>query len=217
MRTVFPLFACFLVSVGISAVAQPKKDTPKKENQYALIGNKDLLDGKFVEASANLEKALLADSNNVEVLYMLGYSYYHSGNYAKSVASFSKVVSLKPGDGSAYYYRGKARDILATQSNTTLSYAEREKLLQASVKDFTRAIELAADDMKLYQNRAIAYRDLGILKSQKIPKFYDKAVASSAYKSCIADFQKVLDSNPTRQDLQMEMKKARVYLANLDN
>jgi hypothetical protein len=101
--------------------------------------------------------------------------------------------------------------------NSTLPYAEREKLLQASIRDFSKGIELNSNDMKLYQNRAIAYRDLGILKSQKVPRFYDKTAAAAAYKACMADLQKVLDVSPAREDILTEMKKAKVYLANLDN
>ena len=106
---------------------------------------------------------------------------------------------------------------MAVQMNSNLANAEREKLLQAAVKDYSKAIELNADDVKLYQNRAMAYRDLGILKGQKIPKFYDKAVAEQSFKSCISDLQKVLDTNPSRKDIADEMKKAKVYKSNLDN
>ncbi|HEY0176680.1 MAG TPA: hypothetical protein VGC08_09900, partial [Pedobacter sp.] len=84
------------------------------------------------------------------------------------------------------------------------------------IMDYGKAIELNADDLKLYQNRAIAYRDFGILKGQKIPKFYDKTAATNAFKSCIADLQRLLDANPGRKDIMDEMKKAKVYMANLD-
>ena len=46
------------------------------------------------------------------------------------------------------------------------------------------------EDVKLYQNRAVAYRDYGVLKGQKIPNFYDKNKAISSFKSCISDFEK---------------------------
>ncbi|TZF84831.1 tetratricopeptide repeat protein [Pedobacter sp. BS3] len=211
MKVIAPLFA-LLTFFGI-AEAQQKES----ENPYVQLGKKALLDGDFKLAVSNLEKALPADSNNANVLYILGYSYYHSGNYPKAVSSFSKVVSLRPQEVSAYYYRGKARNIMATGVNNTLSLTEKEKLLQASIRDFTKAIELNVSDMKFYQNRAIAYRDYGILKSQKIAGFYDKTAAANAYKSCMTDLQKVLDNNPNRTDIQTELKKARVYLENLDN
>jgi tetratricopeptide (TPR) repeat protein len=104
---------------------------------------------------------------------------------------------------------------MATEANTTHSYSEREKLLQASIRDFSKAIELNSDDIKYYQNRGVAYRDLGILKSQRVAKFYDKAVSANAYKACINDFQHVLEANPGRTDMIDELKKVKVYLANL--
>lgn len=212
MRALTTAIALVLVTVTSTASAQPKK-----ENSYAKLGEKYLLDGDFKMAVSHLEKSLPADSNNAEVLFMLGYSYYHTGNYSKSVSSFTRAISQKPYETSSYYYRGKARNILATQNGTTLPYAEREKLLQAGIKDFSKAIEMNGNDVKLYQNRGLAYRDLGILKSQKTAKVYDKAGAAAAYKSCMTDLQRVLDSAPAREDIQTELKKAKVYLANLDN
>lgn len=189
----------------------------KEDNPYVKLGQKALIDGNFKLAVAHLEKALPSTQNNPNVLYMLAYSYYHSGEYQKSISTFGQVINLRPGEVSAYYYRGKARNVLATQLNSTLIPAEREKLLLAAVRDYTNAIELNSDDLKLFQNRAMAYRDYGILKGQKIPKFYDKTAAANAFKSCIADLQHVLDANPARKDISDEMKKAKVYLANLNN
>lgn len=198
-------------------VSTSKAQAQKDENPYVRLGQKAVIDGNFKLAVTHLEKSLPAENNNAEVLYMLAYSYYHSHEYAKAISSFGQVLSLKPSMISAYYYRGKARNQLAVQMNTNLSNAEREKLLLAGIRDFSKGIELDHDDVKLYQNRAIAYRDYGILKGQKVPKFYDKAVAESAFNSCITDLQHVLDANPSRKDIADEMKKAKVYKANLSN
>lgn len=184
------------------------------QNTYQKMGQKALIDGDFKLAVTHLEKAIRSDSNNVNTLYMLGYSYYHSSNYKQSVATFNRLVSLKPNENSAYYYRGKARNIMATDTKN-ISNIEREKLLLASIRDFTKAIELNEDDVKLYQNRAIAYRDYGILKAQKIPKFYDKAKAMEAFKSCISDFQEVLNFSPGRKDITAQLDDARTYLDNI--
>lgn len=184
------------------------------QNSYQKMGQKALIDGDFKLAVVNLEKAIAADSNNVNTLYMLGYSYYHSSNYKKAVSTFNRLISLKPGENSAYYYRGKARNIMATDIKNVPNI-EREKLLLASIRDFTKAIQLNQDDMKLYQNRALAYRDYGVLKAQKIPKFYDKTKAVEAFKSCIVDFQKVLEFNPGRRDITAQLDDARIYLDNI--
>ena len=77
------------------------------QTAYHKMGQKALIDGDFKAAVSNLEKALAKDSTDVNTLYMLGYSYYHSARYKESVNTFNKVISFKPGDNSAYYYRGK--------------------------------------------------------------------------------------------------------------
>lgn len=207
------IFSCLFISFGNVCRAQDSK----KENSYVILGQKALIDGNFKLAVSHLEKSLPAENNNANVLYMLGYSYYHSGSYQKAISAFGQVISLRPGEVSAYYYRGKARDVLASQMDSRLSPQEREDLLQASIRDFTKAIALNSEDMKLYQNRAMANRDYGILKSQKTNGIYDKSDAADAYKACIEDLQRVLDSNPNRKDIVVEMKKAKVYLSNLNN
>lgn len=212
MKLITSFFSFFLFFVGFSQAQQASETT----NAYVQLGNKAVLDGDFKNAVIQLEKSLPAEANNADVLYMLAYSYYHSGDLQKSIATFSNVISLRPNDVSSYYYRGKARNLLGAQMSSDLTSQEREKLLAASIKDYTRAIEINSEDKKLYQNRAIAYRDYAILKGQKNPKVYDKAIAVNSYKSCISDLQRVLDANPGRKDIMDEMKKAKVYMANLD-
>lgn len=185
------------------------------QNPNYKMGERALINGDFKSAVSSLEKALAADSNDVNTLYMLGYSYYHAGNYNKAVTTFNRVVSLKPGENSAYYYRGKARNIMANDTKG-ISNSDREKLLLSSIRDFSKAIELNADDVKLYQNRAVAYRDYGVLKGQKIPNFYDKNKAVSAFRSCISDFEKVLSITPGRKDITTQLADAKSYMQNLN-
>ncbi len=202
----------FLIMVS-AANAQQAAST-ESSNPNVRLGQKALVDGDFKAAASHLEKALPAESGNSNVLYMLGYSQYHSQAYSKAVSSFSKVISLKPDDVSAYYYRAKARNTLS-QTIEKMSNSEREKLLKASIEDYTKAIELNVEDAKLYQNRAIAYRDLGNLKGTRSLDNYDKAVAEEAYTSCIRDLEHVLGQSPSRKDLADELKKAKVYRDNL--
>ncbi|MGB4775065.1 MAG: hypothetical protein WBP45_07835 [Daejeonella sp.] len=184
------------------------------QNSYQKMGQKALIDGNFKLAVTNLEKAIVIDSNNVSTLYMLGYSYYHSLNYKKAVSAFNKVLVLKSGEVAAYYYRGKAQSNMANDIKS-LSNFEREKLLSASIKDFSTAIQLSTEDIKLYQNRGLAYLDYGILKAQKLPKVYDKKKSANAFKLSIEDFQKILDFNPGRKDITSKLETAKEYLRSL--
>lgn len=184
------------------------------QTAYHKMGQKALIDGDFKSAVLNLEKALAKDSTDVNTLQMLGYSYYHSARYKESINTFSKLIALKPSDNSAYYYRGKANNIMANDTKG-IANTDREKLLLASIKDFSKAIDLNADDVKLYQNRAVAYRDYGVLKGQKIQGLYDKNKATGSFKSCIADFEKVLSFTPDRRDILTQLEDAKIYLQNL--
>jgi tetratricopeptide (TPR) repeat protein len=212
MRSV-ALFICFILVFNGISKAQQKKDS---QSPYVLIGQKALLDGDFKLAVTNLEKSLSTEGNNMEVLYMLGYSYYHSGDFPKAISSFTKVISLRPDRADAYYYRGKARNTLGIKSTT--SPVEREKLLKAGISDFTKSIELKKDQaLEYYQNRAIANRDYAILKEQKTSNIYDKAAAQNAYKASLSDLQHILDAAPQRKDIADEIKKVKVYLSILDS
>ena len=174
------------------------------------------MDGDFKLAVVHLEKAYAADSNNVNTLSMLGYSYYHAANYKKAINTFGRLISLRPNETSAYYYRGKARHLLATETYG-MAPIDREKLYQAAIKDFSKAIEANGDDPKFYQNRALVYKDYGILKGQKTPKFYDKTKSAEYLKAAISDFQTVLTLSPGRKDISTQIQETKDYLQNIVN
>jgi tetratricopeptide (TPR) repeat protein len=173
------------------------------------------MDGDFKSAIQQLEKACSVDSTDANALWMLGYSYYHSDNYKKSITAYSKAITLKPADASAYYYRARAKSYLG--KDNTLSPADKEKYLLGAIFDFTRAIEINPDpnDIKFYQNRGIAYRDYGVFKLQANSHFYDKNRAASSLKASIADFEKVLNSDPSRSDISSLIEFSKEKLAGI--
>lgn len=207
----FPLMLLF---IGFSNVLHAQTETVPS-NPNVRLGQKALLDGDFKTAAEHLEKAMPAESDDPNVLYMLGYAQYHSGNYTKALDAFGKVVELKPDDERAYYYKGRLNNLLAVQAGTTLSTREREALLRQAIADFTTGVSLNDEDIKLFQNRAVAYRDLGILLGTDGTDNYDKSAATTAYNNSVKDFERVLASFPDRKDIETEIKKAKVYRDNL--
>lgn len=186
------------------------------QNPNVRMGQKALLDGDFKSAANYLAKALPAEAADPNVLYMLGYAQYHSGEYEEALQSFTKVVKLRPEDERSYYYRGRLNNILAVQTGgKKLSNAKREALLDQAIQDYTKGIELNGEDAKLFQNRGVAYRDLGILKGTSGTDNYDRKAAADSYNRSIADFEHVLQFFPGRKDIETEIKKARVYRDNL--
>ena len=159
------------------------------------------MDGDFKDAIHQLEKACLVDSTNSEALWMLGYSYFHSDNYLKSINAFTKEIAIEPADAHAYYYRAKAQFRLGTDSQIP---AEKEKYLLGCIIDLTKAISINPAEAKItsfYQNRGIAYKEYALFRLQPNTKFYDKARCVNALKAGMADLQKVYDSDRSRDDI----------------
>lgn len=156
------------------------------------------MDGDFKAAAAQLEKACLIDSTNANALWMLGYSYYHSENYKKSIAAYNKELAINPTDAMAYYYRARSKGYLGKDNQ--LSQADKEKYLIGAIFDLTKAISIEPNDTK-FQTRGIAYRDYGIFKLQATGRFYDKNRGINSLKASIADLERVLTNNPERTDI----------------
>jgi len=203
------LSGVLLFSMG--TVAAQSQST--SSNPYVRLGNKAIMDGDFRAAVNALEKVKSPDTL---VTYMLGYSQIRCADYNKAITSFTKLLSKSPNNFSAYYWRGKARNTLAVQSDSKLSEAERSKMLQESISDFTNAIRLNPEDLSYYQSRGMAYRDLGILQGTNSTAVYDKDQATDAYQKSIDDLQYVLNANSKREDLAKEIKKVKIYKTNLE-
>ena len=160
-----------------------------------------MMKGDYKTAVTQLEKADAKTPDNAAVLKMLGYSYFQNGEYEKCIATYSRLLSVKPAEVSAYYYRGKARLNIANDPKESLN-TMRENFYTAAIRDFTKAIEITGDeDTQMFQNRGLAYKDYAIFKSYKVKKSVEKAACVALFNSSIADFQKVLTMQPLRKDI----------------
>lgn len=187
-------FIAFLVSVF-------SFESASSQNAYYKLGQQAIMDGNFKAAVAQLEKACLIDSTNSSALWMLGYSYYHSENYKKSIVIFNKEILISPTDAMAYYYRARAKSYLGRDNQ--ISQSEKEKFMVGAIFDLTKAIgfDPNGNENKYYQTRGIAYREFGMFKIQATGHYYDKAIAISSLKASIKDFEKILADNPGRTDI----------------
>jgi tetratricopeptide (TPR) repeat protein len=186
------------------------------QNAYFKLGQQAFFDGDFKAAVSHLERSCIIDSTNSSALWMLGYSYYHSENYKKSILAYTRVIAIKPADASAYYYRARAKGYLAKDNQ--LTDADKEKYLLGAIVDFTKAIAIDPNDtqnnIKFYQNRGIAYREYGEFKMQANSKFYDKNRGINSLKASITDLEKVLNDNPNRQDIVSLIEISKERLSN---
>ncbi|HTM98405.1 MAG TPA: tetratricopeptide repeat protein [Pedobacter sp.] len=185
------------------------------QNNFEKMGMQAWMKGDFKGAVTQLEKADNADPNNANILRALGYSYFQCGDFENAISAYSKLITLKPNDYSAYYYRGKARLTIANAPKQALSQM-RENFYTSAIKDFTKAIEInGEEDIQILQNRGIAYKDYAIFKSYKIKKSAEKTACVSVFNSSIADFQKVLTVQPLRRDIIDLMDYVKAQVASL--
>src|ERR1700761_4527262 len=153
------------LSVVISFLFISLSEPVLAQNAYVRLGKQAFIDGDFKSAVKQLEKACLIDSTNANSLWMLGYSYFHSDNYAKSIVAFNRELAITPTDAYAYYYRAQAKTHLGKDLHA--SVVDRERYLIDSIFDYTKAIEINPNDAKIasfYQNRGLTYRDYGFFK-----------------------------------------------------
>ncbi|WDF70004.1 tetratricopeptide repeat protein [Sphingobacterium oryzagri] len=202
-------------ALALFTLAAQAQDQSQHSNPNVRLGQKALLDGDFKSAATHLQKALPSEANDPDVQYLLGYSQFHNGEYTKAIETFKKVIALDPKHTSAYYYKAKASNNMAVGAANKLANGAKEQLLKTAIEDYSKAIAITANDAKLYQNRAIAYRDLGILTGTSGAANYDKAKAADAYNKAVSDYEKVLTYDASRKDIQTEVKKAKVYRDNL--
>jgi len=188
------------VALALSTVAVQAQEK-QHSDPNVRAGEKALLDGDFKTAAAQFEKALPTSGTDPDVVYLLGYSQFQNGEYKKSIGSFNKVIGLDAKNVHAYYYKAKANNNIAVNREVKLKESEREALLQSAIADYTKAIAINGNDAKLYQNRAIAYRDLGILTGTKSSSNYNKTTATEAYNKSVADYEKVLSFDASRKDI----------------
>ena len=189
-------------------------NTALAQTPFERLGQKAMMGGEFRTAASYFEKAYASDNSNMNALWLMGYSNYHATDYRKSVDAFNKLITMKPTETAAYYYRGKAKVLL---SNSIKDYRsiEKEKLLLSAIKDFSTAIDLNPNDMKVYQNRGLAHQEYGIFKSQKINDMYNKSAVINALNASITDFQTVLNENGSRRDIVNQIEKSKQILAEI--
>jgi tetratricopeptide (TPR) repeat protein len=160
-----------------------------------------MIKGDYKTAVTQLEKADAKTPENAKILQMLGYSYFQNAQYEKCIETYSRLITVKPSEVSAYYYRGKARLNIANDPKESLN-TMRENFYTAAIKDFTKAIEINGDeDTQMFQNRALAYKDYAIFRSYKAKRKDEKTACVALFNNSIADFQKVLTMQPLRKDI----------------
>lgn len=185
------------------------------QTPFERLGQKALTGGDFTGAASYFEKAYNVDKSNMDALWLLGYASYHAANYSKSVGAFDRLISLKPTETAAYYYRGKAK-LLWSSAIKDYKSLSRERLLLGAIQDFSSALDLTPGDYKLFQNRGLAYLEYAQFKNQRGSDVYNRSAVINACNSSIADFQKILDESGYRRDISTQLEKSKQLLTDIN-
>lgn len=185
------------------------------QSNFEKQGTQAWMKGDFKTAVLQLEKAETKDPSNVNVMKMLGYSYFQNGDFENAIAAYTRLIAQKPTDYSAYYYRGKARLNIANAPKEALNQM-RENFYTAAIKDFSKAMEISGEeDIQILQNRGVAYKDYGIFRSYKSKKTAEKNACITLFNSSIADFQKILTMQPLKKDVVSMIDYVKAQIASL--
>jgi cytochrome c-type biogenesis protein CcmH/NrfG len=84
---------------GIMMLREVVKTDPNHENGQLFLGLLSLQSGQLEKAVERFEKVLVLDSQNFNVLLLLGRTYADMGNRTKALETF-KLLKEKTNDGS---------------------------------------------------------------------------------------------------------------------
>ena len=84
--------------------------------------------GRYEEAIADFDEALLLDSGFVNALYLRGWSKWQLGKNAEAIEDFNKTIELRPFDPQPYFLRGYAKVSLALYEDAIANYDESLRL-----------------------------------------------------------------------------------------
>ncbi|ABA24152.1 TPR repeat protein [Trichormus variabilis ATCC 29413] len=114
---------------------------------YIKLGDECFAQGEYTASIKNYSQALQASSNNGELYYKRGLTYYQLGDYEAAIADYSQAINLNFHDAKSYHKRGLALSQLAAY--------------EAAIDDYNQAIRINPHAASIYKNRAEARSHLG--------------------------------------------------------
>ena len=168
-------------------------------NQKLEEGNK-LYYAKDYNGAIKLYDEVIKFGEYAEAYNNRGNAYSDLGQKERAIQDFNKAIQLNPNYAKAYNNRGNAYDDLGQKEraiqdytrsielnnpelylpyyNRGIAYMDGLKQYERAIQDFNKAIQLNPNDAKTYNNRGIAYKNLG------------------QYERAIQDYNKAIELNP---------------------
>jgi protein O-mannosyl-transferase len=169
--------------------------SPHKARPYNGRGLIYFQQGDFIDAMADLNKAVKINPDYAEAYNNRGLVYGSQNNFPEALANFNKAVKIDPADAQAYNNRGF---IYASQGDFTQAIKEIKKAitlnpdftdayynlgkiynvqgrLPQAISEYDKAITINPDDENAYLNRGSAYYQRG--ETAQAIADYHKAIA----------------------------------------
>ena len=144
MRRKLLLLLAFVVLATISC----KKEEPRSNTASTPVVNSQSNESVFDEVKKKVDQ----NPKDADELYHLADLYDRNEQYAEAVATYKKVVALRPDMGYAYFKMGTAYD--------------RINQAAEAVDAFKRAVSLMPQNAFAYNNLGVAYGKLGKLDDE---------------------------------------------------
>ena len=157
------------------------RKSPHKARPYNNRGNSYVLQGNFIQAISDYNKAIEINPDFAEAYTGRGFAYEKLGNDTQALTDYGKALTINPNlaqtylnraeiykksgnDGLALLDYGKAiatnLDLYSAYLNRGIIYGRQSDYAQA-IADFGKAMIINPDGIEAYVNRGFAYRKQG--------------------------------------------------------
>lgn len=109
--------------------AQADADRLAAVFRFSLLCLQESSHGRFKEAIADCDKALMIDPSRTDLLILRGNTEALAGQYAKAVADFTRAAALAPDEPAAYRNRGAAYTLMKRDKDALADFAHALKLV----------------------------------------------------------------------------------------
>jgi Flp pilus assembly protein TadD len=152
---------------------------------YKYCGNAKYDRGNYKEAIIDFNKAIMNNSNYVEVYCTRGLAKSNLKDYNEAIKDYNKAIDINPNYAKVYYNRGIVKDVLEDYTGAIADYSKaieinpnyanaynnrgyvkaKDKNYYGAIADYTKALEINPHDAEFYNNRGLSFLKLGDSRS----------------------------------------------------